>query len=327
VKNPQVQRVLAVSTAEQSANFFSRLKQRLSRTSSGLFGGLGDLLRRRQIDDEILEELETRLLMADVGMVTTRAVIDHLQARVSRKELGDVRALLEALREEMVALLRPCARPLTLGEVRPFVVLMVGVNGVGKTTTIAKIASRYRERGHSVMLAAGDTFRAAAVEQLKLWGERQQVPVIAQQLGADSASVIYDSVQAARARGTELLIADTAGRLHTQANLMDELKKIQRVMAKLDATAPHEKLLVIDAVTGQNGLNQARQFHEAIGITGIVVTKLDGTAKGGILFAVARELGIPIRFIGVGEGADDLWEFDPEAFVDALLAADELQLS
>ena len=316
-----------MSTAEQSANFFSRLKQRLSRTSSGLFGGLGDLLRRRQIDDEILEELETRLLMADVGMVTTRAVIDHLQARVSRKELGDVRALLEALREEMVALLRPCARPLTLGEVRPFVVLMVGVNGVGKTTTIAKIASRYRERGHSVMLAAGDTFRAAAVEQLKLWGERQQVPVIAQQLGADSASVIYDSVQAARARGTELLIADTAGRLHTQANLMDELKKIQRVMAKLDATAPHEKLLVIDAVTGQNGLNQARQFHEAIGITGIVVTKLDGTAKGGILFAVARELGIPIRFIGVGEGADDLWEFDPEAFVDALLAADELQLS
>ena len=316
-----------MSTAEQSANFFSRLKQRLSRTSSGLFGGLGDLLRRRQIDDEILEELETRLLMADVGMVTTRAVIDHLQARVSRKELGDVRALLEALREEMVALLRPCARPLTLDEARPFVILMVGVNGVGKTTTIAKLASRYRERGHSVMLAAGDTFRAAAVEQLKLWGERQQVPVIAQQLGADSASVIYDSVQAARARGTELLIADTAGRLHTQANLMDELKKIQRVMAKLDATAPHEKLLVIDAVTGQNGLNQARQFHEAIGITGIVVTKLDGTAKGGILFAVARELGIPIRFIGVGEGADDLWEFDPEAFVDALLAADELQLS
>ena len=316
-----------MSTAEQSENFFSRLKQRLSRTSSGLFGGFGDLLRRRQIDDETLEELETRLLMADVGMVTTRAIIDHLQARVSRKELGDVRALLEALREEMVALLRPCARPLTLGEVRPFVVLMVGVNGVGKTTTIAKLASQYRERGHSVMLAAGDTFRAAAVEQLKLWGERQQVPVIAQQLGADSASVIYDSVQAARARGTELLIADTAGRLHTQANLMDELKKIQRVMAKLDATAPHEKLLVIDAVTGQNGLNQARQFHEAIGITGIVVTKLDGTAKGGILFAVARELGIPIRFIGVGEGADDLWEFDPEAFVDALLAADELQLS
>lgn len=316
-----------MSTAEQSENFFSRLKQRLSRTSSGLFGGLGDLLRRRQIDDEILEELETRLLMADVGMATTRAVIDHLQARVSRKELGDVRALLEALREEMVALLRPCARPLTLGEARPFVILMVGVNGVGKTTTIAKIASQYRERGHSVMLAAGDTFRAAAVEQLKLWGERQQVPVIAQQLGADSASVIYDSVQAARARGTELLIADTAGRLHTQANLMDELKKIQRVMGKLDVAAPHEKLLVIDAVTGQNGLNQARQFHEAIGITGIVVTKLDGTAKGGILFAVARELGIPIRFIGVGEGADDLWEFDPEAFVDALLAADELQLS
>jgi len=316
-----------VNTPEQSQAFFSRLKQRLSRTSSGLFGGLGDLLRRRQIDDEILEELETRLLMADVGISTTRTVIDHLSARVSRKELGDVRALLEALREEMVALLRPCAQPLKPEGARPFVILMVGVNGVGKTTTIAKLASRYKEQGRSVMLAAGDTFRAAAVEQLKIWGERQQVPVIAQQLGADSASVVYDSLQAARARNTDLLIADTAGRLHTQANLMEELKKIQRVMAKLDATAPHEKLLVIDAVTGQNGLNQARQFHEAIGITGIVVTKLDGTAKGGILFAVAQELGVPIRFIGVGESADDLWEFDPEAFVDALLAAQDFQVS
>lgn len=316
-----------MSTTEQSQAFFSRLKERLSKTRGGLFGGLGDLLRRRQIDDEILEELETRLLMADVGMSATRSVIDHLSSRVSRKELGDVQALLAALREELLGLLRPCASHLDISTAHPFVILMVGVNGVGKTTTIAKLASYYQARGKSLMLAAGDTFRAAATEQLKIWGERQRVPVIAQHLGADSASVIFDSVQAARSRSVDLLIADTAGRLHTQANLMEELKKIQRVMAKLDATAPHEKLLVIDAVTGQNGLNQARQFHDAIGLSGIVVTKLDGTAKGGILFAVAQELGIPIRFIGVGEGAEDLREFDPEAFVDALLATDELKVS
>lgn len=312
---------LLVSKADKP--FFSRLRDRLSRTRGGLFGGLGELFKRRQIDDEILEELETRLLMADVGMRATRRVIDHLAARVSRKELSDVQALLQALHDELVVLLQPCAVPLSIAGKQPFVVLMVGVNGVGKTTTIAKLAAYYKAEGRSLMLAAGDTFRAAAVEQLKTWGERQQVPVIAQHTGADSASVIFDAVQAARSRGTDLLIADTAGRLHTQDNLMEELKKIQRVMGKLDTSAPHEKLLVIDAVTGQNGLNQARQFHEAIGLTGLVITKLDGTAKGGILFAVAEELGLPVRFIGVGEGADDLWPFDPDAFVDALLSADE----
>ncbi|PWV64533.1 signal recognition particle-docking protein FtsY [Plasticicumulans acidivorans] len=306
------------------SSWFSRLKHRLSRTRHGLTDGLASLfLGRRQIDDELFEELETRLLMADVGIEATEHLIRKLTERVSRRQLADPAALMGALREEMTALLTPCQQPLEIAGHKPFVVLMVGINGAGKTTTIGKLAKYYQQAGHSVMLAAGDTFRAAAVEQLQAWGERNAVPVIAQGSGADSASVIFDAVQSAGARGTDLLIADTAGRLHTQHNLMDELKKIRRVIGKVDASAPHEVLLVLDAGTGQNALNQALQFHEAIGVTGLVLTKLDGTAKGGIIFAIARRLGLPIRFIGVGEGIEDLRPFEAADFVTALLGSDE----
>jgi len=306
------------------SSWFSRLKNRLSRTRHGLTDGLASLfLGRRQIDDELFEELETRLLMADVGIEATEHLIGKLTERVSRRQLADPAALMGALREEMTALLTPCQQPLEIAGHKPFVVLMVGINGAGKTTTIGKLAKYYQQAGHSVMLAAGDTFRAAAVEQLQAWGERNAVPVIAQGSGADSASVIFDAVQSAGARGTDLLIADTAGRLHTQHNLMDELKKIRRVIGKVDASAPHEVLLVLDAGTGQNALNQALQFHEAIGVTGLVLTKLDGTAKGGIIFAIARRLGLPIRFIGVGEGIEDLRPFEAADFVTALLGSDE----
>ncbi|MCB1816022.1 MAG: signal recognition particle-docking protein FtsY [Candidatus Competibacteraceae bacterium] len=300
-------------------SLFERLKTRLAKTRSSLLGGLGDLFRGRKIDEELLEELETRLLLADVGVDATRTIIDSLTQQAERKELADGQALIGALQRRMAELLEPCEQTLSIGEQRPFVILMVGVNGVGKTTTIGKLAKRLQSEGHSVLLAAGDTFRAAAVEQLQAWGERNKVPVIAQHSGADSASVLFDAIEAAKARKIDVVIADTAGRLHTQVNLMEELKKIKRVIGKLDATAPHEILLVVDAGTGQNALNQAREFNDAVGLSGIVLTKLDGTAKGGIIFAIAEKLRVPIRFIGIGEGVDDLRDFKATEFVDALL--------
>ncbi len=304
---------------------FGRLKAGLAKTRAGLGSGIADLVAgRRQIDDELLEELETQLLSADVGIEATETIIQDLTRRVARKQLNDSDALMAALREDMRAMLEPVDIPLTIpAESRPFVLLMVGINGAGKTTTIGKIARHLQDQGLSVMLAAGDTFRAAAVEQLQTWGERNQVPVIAQQQGADSASVIYDALQAAQSRKIDVLIADTAGRLHTQANLMEELKKIGRVLGKLDAGAPHEVMLVVDAGTGQNALNQARQFSQAMKVSGITLSKLDGTAKGGIIFAIARQLAIPIRFVGVGEAMEDLRPFDAGEFVDALFETRE----
>jgi len=310
--------------AEKKPGLFARLKSGLSRTRSSLTDGLGELvLGRKAIDDELLEEIETQLLVADMGVEATQAIIADLTQRVSRKQLGDSEALMVALREDMLAMLEPSSVPLAIdAEKKPFVILVVGINGAGKTTTIGKLAKRLQSEGRSVMLAAGDTFRAAAVEQLQVWGERNAIPVIAQHSGADSASVIFDAVQAAQARGIDVVIADTAGRLHTQANLMEELKKVKRVMGKLDESAPHEVLLVLDAGTGQNALNQAQQFHAAVDVSGIALTKLDGTAKGGIIFAIARKTGLPIRFIGVGEGIDDLRVFDAREFVDALFESD-----
>ncbi|TDY04109.1 signal recognition particle-docking protein FtsY [Thiohalophilus thiocyanatoxydans] len=310
--------------AAASPGLFARLKQGLSRTRAGLGDGLAQLtLGKKRIDDDLLEEIETLLLSADVGVEATRRIIDELTARVSRKELQDSDALLEALQQNMQQILAPCEAPLTIDTTcRPFVILMVGINGAGKTTTIGKLARQLQQQGHSVMLAAGDTFRAAAIEQLQTWGERNAIPVIAQQHGADSASVIYDAMAAARSRGIDVLIADTAGRLHTQSNLMDELKKVKRVMTKLDPAAPHEVMLVVDAGTGQNALVQAEQFHDAVGLTGITLTKLDGTAKGGVIFAIAQKLGVPIRFVGVGESIEDLRPFHAGEFVQALLGSD-----
>jgi fused signal recognition particle receptor len=276
--------------------------------------------RHPRLDETLFDELEAVLLRADVGVKVTDSLLGPLRARASRREFANADALLAALRADLLALLAPHAKPLLLDAAsRPFVILLVGVNGVGKTTTIGKLARRLRDTGRSVLLAAGDTFRAAAVEQLKTWGERNAVPVIAQGAGADAASVVYDALQAARARGVDVLLADTAGRLHTQSGLMDELAKIRRVLGKLDPAAPHEVLLVIDGTTGQNAIQQTRQFHEAIGVSGLVVTKLDGTAKGGVVFALAQEFGLPIRYVGLGEGAEDLREFDAALFVDALL--------
>ncbi len=305
--------------------FFARLKSGLSRTRSNFTKGLSSLLLgRKSIDDELLEELETLLLTSDVGVEATREIIDNLTERLERKELADADTLYSALKEDMLKLLAPSNQPLRIDDSKtPFVILMVGINGVGKTTTIGKLAQRFKQEGRSVMLAAGDTFRAAAVEQLQSWGKRNDVPVISQHSGADAAAVIFDALQAAQARNIDVLIADTAGRLHTQVNLMEELRKIVRVMKKLDPEAPHEVMLVLDAGTGQNALSQARQFHEAVAVSGITLTKLDGTAKGGIVFAIAKQLGIPIRFIGIGESLDDLREFNAEDFVTALLAQDE----
>jgi fused signal recognition particle receptor len=298
----------------------SRLRAGLGKTRSAMSEGLASLfLGRKTLDDDLLEELETRLLLADVGVKTTREVLDALTRRVKHRELGDADALYRALKEELLAVLAPSTRPLKVPRNgKPFVILLVGVNGAGKTTTIGKLARRMQGDGLSVMLAAGDTFRAAAVEQLQTWGVRNNVPVIAQQTGSDSASVIFDALQAAQARGVDVLLADTAGRLHVKANLMEELRKIVRVMQKLDASAPHEVLLVLDAATGQNGLAQARSFRESVAVTGLALTKLDGTAKGGIVFAVARELGLPIRYIGIGESLEDLRPFDAAEFVEAL---------
>jgi fused signal recognition particle receptor len=309
----------------EKAGLFSRLKSGLSRTRHSLTDGVATLvLGSKAIDNELLEEIETTLLVADVGVDATREIIDDLTQRVSRKELGDAEALMQALHDDMQAILAPCSIPLTVPAAgRPYVILMVGINGAGKTTTIGKLTRRLKDQGLQPMLAAGDTFRAAAVEQLQTWGERNDVPVIAQHQGADAASVIYDALQSAQARNIDVLIADTAGRLHTQSNLMEELVKIKRVLGKLDENAPHEVMLVVDAGTGQNALNQAQQFNAAVGLTGITLTKLDGTAKGGIVFAIAKNLGIPIRFIGVGEGIENLREFDAREFVDALFARDE----
>ncbi|MGN6112546.1 MAG: signal recognition particle-docking protein FtsY [Luteimonas sp.] len=290
---------------------------------SALARGLGGLFSRNpRLDDDLLDEIETALLVADVGVPATTALLDDLRRRMKAREFADAAALLEALRGDLVAMLEPVAVPLAVdASARPFVVLTVGVNGVGKTTTIGKLAKRFKDEGRSLMLAAGDTFRAAAVAQLQAWGERNGVPVVAQGQDADAAAVAYDALQSAKARGVEILVADTAGRLHTQQGLMAELGKIRRVLGKLDPDAPHEVLMVIDGTTGQNALSQLRQFHAAVGVTGLVVTKLDGTAKGGVVFALAREFGIPIRYAGIGERPEDLRVFDARAFVDALLPA------
>jgi fused signal recognition particle receptor len=310
-------------SAEQDTaqpGFFERLKQGLARSRSTFSDGLADLvLGKKKIDDDLLEELETLLLTADVGVDTTQRIIDDLTDRVKRKTLSDPAALSEVLQAQLVDILKQCECPVVEPQSgKPQVILMVGINGAGKTTTIGKLAKKLQNDGQKVMLAAGDTFRAAAVEQLQTWGERNDIPVIAQATGADSASVIFDALQAAQARGMDVLIADTAGRLHTKDNLMDELSKIARVMKKLDEDAPHEVMLVVDAGTGQNAINQAEQFFKAVGLTGITLSKLDGTAKGGIVFAIAERVGVPIRFIGVGEGINDLRPFNAEEFVKAL---------
>jgi len=308
----------------KKASFFTRLKKGLSKTRQTFTDSLASLvLGRKEIDDDLLEELEMILLTADVGIDATDRIISNLTDQVSRKELKDPEALITALKQQLESILSPMTSPLDVDSHLaqndgPFVILMVGINGVGKTTTIGKLAKKYQLEGKSVMLAAGDTFRAAAVEQLQTWGERNNVPVVAQKTGADSAAVLFDAIQSAKAKKIDVLIADTAGRLHTQSNLMEELKKVTRVMAKVDDTAPHEVMLVIDAGTGQNALNQAQQFKEAVGVSGITLTKLDGTAKGGIVFALAEQSQIPIRFIGVGESIDDLRPFDSQAFIKAL---------
>ncbi|MFJ2984375.1 MULTISPECIES: signal recognition particle-docking protein FtsY [unclassified Pseudomonas] len=316
----------APAIAEPSKpGFFARLKQGLSKTSASIGEGMASLfLGKKVIDDDLLDEIETRLLTADVGVEATSTIVQNLTQKVARKQLADADALYKSLQDELAALLRPVEQPLKIeSQNKPYVILVVGVNGAGKTTTIGKLAKKLQLEGKKVMLAAGDTFRAAAVEQLQVWGERNQIPVIAQHTGADSASVIFDAVQAAKARGADVLIADTAGRLHTKDNLMEELKKVRRVMGKLDAEAPHEVLLVLDAGTGQNAISQAKYFNQSVELTGLALTKLDGTAKGGVIFALAKQFNIPIRFIGVGEGIDDLRTFEAEPFVKALFAERE----
>lgn len=305
-------------------SIYLRLKTQLARTRTGLGSLLENLqIGQKPIDEDLLEEIEASLLMADVGIDVTTKIINRLTQTLERQQLKDSNALTSSLKHELLSILEPCSQPLKITEQdRPFVILVVGVNGVGKTTTIGKLAKRLKAQGKSVMLAAGDTFRAAAVEQLQTWGERNEIHVVAQHTGADSASVIYDGIQSAQSKGVDVLIADTAGRLHTKSNLMEELKKVKRIMAKLDDTAPHEVLLVLDAGTGQNALSQAKLFNETVGLTGLVLTKLDGTAKGGVIFALAKQTGIPIRFIGVGEGIDDLQDFNAENFIEALFVKD-----
>ncbi|WP_394202577.1 signal recognition particle-docking protein FtsY [Shewanella waksmanii] len=304
--------------------FFARLKRGLKRTSENIGSGFVGLFKGKKIDDELFEELEEQLLIADVGVETTTRLIDSLTEQASRKQLKDGEALYDLMREEMHKTLAPVDVPLVPENADgPFVILMVGVNGVGKTTTIGKLAKQYQAKGKSVMLAAGDTFRAAAVEQLQVWGQRNDIPVVAQHTGADSASVLFDALQAARARNIDVLIADTAGRLQNKGHLMDELKKVVRVMKKQDETAPHEVMLTLDASTGQNAISQAQLFKEAVGVTGITISKLDGTAKGGVIFAIADKFGIPIRHIGVGEQIDDLRTFNAKDFVDALFSQAE----
>jgi len=303
--------------------FFARLKRSLIKTKENLGSGFISLFRGKKIDDDLFEELEEQLLIADVGVETTRKIINSLTESASRKQLRDAEALYGLLKEEMGEILAKVDEPLNIEGKMPFVILMVGVNGVGKTTTIGKLARQFEQQGKSVMLAAGDTFRAAAVEQLQVWGQRNNIPVIAQHTGADSASVIFDAIQAAKARNVDVLIADTAGRLQNKSHLMEELKKIVRVMKKLDEDAPHEIMLTIDASTGQNAISQAKLFHEAVGLTGITLTKLDGTAKGGVIFSVADQFGIPIRYIGVGERIEDLRPFKSGDFIEALFARED----
>ncbi|MBD2812415.1 signal recognition particle-docking protein FtsY, partial [Xenorhabdus sp. Vera] len=304
-------------------SFFARLKRSLVKTRQNFGSGFLGLFRGKKIDDDLFEELEEQLLIADVGVETTRKIITSLTAHASRKELKDAEALYFKLKEEMSDILTKVDKPLEIEGKSPYVILMVGVNGVGKTTTIGKLARQYQSQGKSVMLAAGDTFRAAAVEQLQVWGERNKIPVISQHTGADPASVIFDAIQSAKAKGVDILIADTAGRLQNKSHLMEELKKIVRVMKKLDEEAPHEIMLTLDASTGQNAVSQAKLFHEAVGLTGISLTKLDGTAKGGVIFSIADQFEIPIRYIGVGEGIEDLRPFKADDFIEALFARED----
>lgn len=339
VAQPVIENVVTVATAlenttavptdiqnlNNSAGFFSRMKLGLAKTRRGFTEGVVNLLiGGKEIDDELLEEIETQLIVADIGIEATRMIIQNLTERTQRRELIYSSSLYQALQEELVTLLAPRVKALHIDpNKRPYVILVVGVNGVGKTTTIGKLAKRLQSEGQKVMLAAGDTFRAAATEQLQVWGERNDVAVVAQGHGADSASVIFDAFESARAKNIDVLIADTAGRLHTKSNLMDELKKVKRVMQKIDATSPHEIMLVVDAGTGQNAINQVQEFDNAIGLTGLTITKLDGTAKGGMLFNIASRSHVPIRFIGVGEKIDDLRPFVAKDFVSAMFEKDE----
>ncbi|SQD79801.1 signal recognition particle-docking protein FtsY [Moritella yayanosii] len=322
-KNEPVSVVPAV-VEESKDKLFTRLKRGLSRTKGNIGSGFKNFFRGKHIDDDLFEELEEQLLIADLGVATTTRIIDNLTQQASRKQLKDAEALYDILKKDMADMLHKVEQPLEIdSNNKPHVILMVGVNGVGKTTTIGKMAKKFQAEGKSVMLAAGDTFRAAAVEQLQVWGDRNGIPVVAQHTGADSASVLFDAMQSATAKNVDVLIADTAGRLQNKAHLMDELKKIVRVMRKHDATAPHEIMLTIDAGTGQNALSQAELFKDAIGLTGITITKLDGTAKGGVIFAVADKFEIPIRFIGIGEGIDDLRTFNSEEFIEALFSSED----
>jgi len=318
-KKPGAVQDVQLRPVEQSG--VDPLERRLEVTRRQLGQRLGALLTgRTRIDEDLLDEIETTLVTSDIGIKATLEIVENLRAGIRNKVLTEPAQVLPAVQAELYELIEPCEHFLAVDESRkPFVILMVGVNGTGKTTTIGKLAQRFKEDGLSVMLAAGDTFRAAAVEQLKSWGERNDIPVVAQATGADAAAVVFDALQSARSRGTDVLIADTAGRLHTQHNLMEELKKIKRVMGRIDESAPHEIMLVVDAGTGQNALNQAREFNQAVGLTGITITKLDGTARGGVLFGIAHELGVPIRFIGVGESARDLRPFDAGTFINAIL--------
>jgi fused signal recognition particle receptor len=309
---------------EKTLGFFARFKQSLTKTRLSIGSGLYSLFSGKKIDADLFEELEEQLILADIGVDTTLKIIDKLTAQANRKQLKDAEALYTLLKEDLSGILQEVEQPLVIDETKsPYVILMVGVNGVGKTTTIGKLAKKYQQQGKSVMLAAGDTFRAAAVEQLQVWGERNNIPVIAQQTGSDSASVLYDAMDAAKARGVDLLIADTAGRLQNKDHLMDELSKVVRIMRKKDPSAPHEIMLTIDASTGQNAISQADLFNKAVGITGITLTKLDGTAKGGVIFSIADKYKLPIRYIGTGEGIDDLREFNAKEFIDALFSKEE----
>ena len=318
-ETPSTGELESVPGTEKKKGFWQRLSQGLKKTSGSIGSGLFGIFRGKKIDDDLFEELETQLLLADLGVATTSKIIDNLTQQASRRQLNDAEALYELLQEQLAEILKPVDKPLEIpASDSPYVILMTGVNGVGKTTTIGKLAKQFKHEGKSVMLAAGDTFRAAAVEQLQIWGERNDIPVIAQQTGSDSASVLFDALQAAKARQIDVVIADTAGRLQNKANLMEELKKIVRVMKKVDVNAPHEVMLTLDAGTGQNAISQAKLFTEAVGVTGIVMTKLDGTAKGGVIFGVADQFAIPIRYIGVGEQLDDLRPFVAKDFIGAL---------
>ena len=316
---------LVEADAAEDTGLYSRFRRGLSRTGGQFSSGIGALfLGRKAIDDDVLEALEEQLLTADIGMEATQRIISAITERISRKELSDGAAVMEATKSALLDILKPCEQPLVTEGQKPFVILVVGVNGAGKTTTIGKLAHRFKAQGKRVMLAAGDTFRAAAVEQLQAWGERNDVPVIAQHTGADSASVLFDALQAANARGVDILIADTAGRLQNKSHLMDELAKVVRVMQKVDSEAPHETLLVLDAGTGQNAVSQAEEFDKTVGVSGIALSKLDGTARGGVIFAIAQKLARPIRFVGIGEGVTDLQPFEANAFVDALFDSESL---